>query len=247
MTTLRLFLRGARAPWDGLRHMLRHPALWRYAVIPILLNLAITATVLVLAVIAAVAVGRWLHPMFDDGGWGWTGRIAAYAGLAVATLGATAAVWVLLQGMLCGYFYGLLAREVELQLGLPPDQLREVSLGYQVVDALRDFAVLVAANGGLLLLNCVPVVGSVAAFCGAAWFNSLIFGRDYLNYPLDLRGLRRQEKLVILRRHRAESLGLGAVVLAVNFVPLVGPVLLTTAATGAVLLHRTWEDGTVAQ
>ena len=40
---------GFAAPWNGFVYLCRNPALWRYGVIPIILNLLITALVLVLA------------------------------------------------------------------------------------------------------------------------------------------------------------------------------------------------------
>lgn len=64
---------------------------------------------------------------------------------------------------------------------------------------------------------------------------------DYFDFPLSLRGKRRQEKREFTRRHRAHTLGLGATVFMVSFVPVVGSLILATAAVGAVLLYRRLE------
>ena len=64
------FGEGFAAPREGFVYMCRHPGLWRYAVIPILLNILITALVLGLLVAAAVYFTYRLHPRFA-GGWGW--------------------------------------------------------------------------------------------------------------------------------------------------------------------------------
>jgi uncharacterized protein involved in cysteine biosynthesis len=50
--------------------------------------------------------------------------------------------------------------------------------------------------------------------------------------------MRRREKLQFARRHHAHVLGLGTAMALVTLVPIVNAVLLTTAVTGAVLLHR---------
>ena len=159
------------------------------------------------------------------------GLIAMAAALGVGA-------WVMLNGILCGHYHGRLARQVELRLGMRPEDMKELSLRYQVGDTLRDFGALLVINGGFLLLNFVPVLGTVVGTAGALYFDSFIFGMDYLDFPLALRGLRRAEKRAFGRRHRAHTVGLGAAIFLFNLVPVVGSVVLSTAAAGAVLLHR---------
>jgi len=158
--------------------------------------------------------------------------------LLLVAVGLAAATWILLNGILTGHYCAKLAEAVERQLGMPPEEICEVPLRYQVADALRDSAALLVVNGGLLMLNCVPLVGSLVAVCGALYFNCWVFGRDYLDFPMALRGMDRKEKRAFCGRHRWHTLGLGAVVLLLGLVPLLGAFVLTTAATGAVLLHR---------
>jgi CysZ protein len=242
------FAEGLSAPWLGWRYMLRHPGLWRYGLIPVLLNLLITSLLLAGLVVLAVLLSGRLHAWFDDG-WAWR-IVEVFAGLVllVATLGFTLVAWLILQGILCGYFYGKLAEQVELRLGMRPDQIKEVPLAHQVSDTLRDVGLLIVANAACIAVQIVPVVGSVLGICGSYYFNCFIFGLEYLDHPLALRGMRRHEKLAFAKRHRAHTLGLGTVVLAITLLPLINAVLLTTAVTGAVLLHRrlTVSDADVA-
>lgn len=220
--------------------MSRHHRLWRYGVAPLLLNLVITGLMLVLLVLVlAVIVGKTrFHTWFVENDYAIFWEILAVCGLIVLTLGLVLAIWKLLEGILCGHFYGKLAQEVELQIGTPPEDLKEIPFRYQVVDSVRDFAALAAINIGFLTLNCIPVLGSIVGLCGALYFDCLILGRDFLEFPTGLRGMRRNEIREFCRRHRSHTLGLGAAVLVFSLIPLVGAVLLTTAATGAVLLHR---------
>src|SRR4029079_4257994 len=53
----------------------------------------------------------------------------------------------------------------------------------------------------------------------------------------------RSEKVAFARSHRGQTLGLGAVVLLFNFVPVVGPILMTAAVAGSVLLYHDLEPG----
>jgi uncharacterized protein involved in cysteine biosynthesis len=161
----------------------------------------------------------------------------AIALLAVA-LALAAGTWLVLNGILCGHYHGKLARQVELLLGMRPEDMKELSFRYQVADTFRDLGALLVINTGFLLLNVVPVIGTIVGTAGALYCNCFVFGMDYLDFPLSLRGLRRAEKRAFGKRHRGHTVGLGAAVFACNFVPIVGSVALSTAAAGAVLLHR---------
>ncbi len=237
-TPLGAFGEGFACPWEGARHMARHPELWRYGVMPLALNLVITLLVLGLLILAVVGFAVYLHPRFPEGTWGIVWEVLAVVSMLVVAAGLAAATWMLLSGILTGHYYGKLAEAVERQLGVGPEEIREIPFRYQVADTLRDFAALIVVNSGLLLLNCLPVIGSLAAMCGALYFNSYVFGRDFLDYPLALRGMRRKDKHAFCHRHRWHTLGLGGVVLLLGLVPLLGAVVLTTAVTGAVLLGR---------
>jgi CysZ protein len=218
--------------------MCRHRELWKYGIVPIVLNVLITGFVLVVLLVTVGFAIDWLHPMFSDG-WGWV-TLEIVCGIALAALAVLGAFgsWLLLQAVLCGFFYGKLAAQVELKLGMRPEELREVSLKAQTIDAVRDISLLLSVNVGLLLFHIVPIVGSLVATCGSTYFNLLILGGDFVAFPLDLRGMRRAEKRAFVKRFRYHTLGLGAAVILLMLIPVVGAVLLTTAVTGSVLLHR---------
>jgi CysZ protein len=200
--------------------------------------LLISTFLLAALILAAVLFITKAHPWFDDG-WLWR-AVELVVGLALllAVVGLTLAAWLVLQGILCGYFYSKLAEKVELQLGLPPEEIREVPFSYQVADTLRDVAFLVAVNAACIAVQVVPVVGSVLGICGSYYFNCFTFGLDFLDHPMALRGMRRRDKRAFAKRHRAHTLGLGTAVLAITLLPVINALLLTTAVTGAVLLHR---------
>ncbi|MCX7424721.1 MAG: EI24 domain-containing protein [Planctomycetia bacterium] len=232
------FREGFAAPWVGFRYMRSRPALWRYGILPVLLNLLVTAFVLAVLVAATVYLFTILHPRFGDG-WAWlVAEVLAAAGLLVVVIALAAVAWVVLQGIFCGHFYGKLAEQVERQLGLRPEEIRDVPFSHQVVDTLRDVGFLGGVNLGCLAIQIIPGLGSVVGLAGSYYFSCSTLGRDYFDHPMSLRGMRRREKLQFARRHRAHVLGLGTAVALVTLVPIVNAVLLTTAVTGAVLLHR---------
>ncbi len=232
------FHEGFAAPWRGLRFMSQHPGLWRYGVLPVLLNLLITGLLLVGLIAAGVYGFAAVHQRLAEGWWRLPLEVLAGAALAVVLLGMTFVAWIALQSALCAFFYDLLARRVELQLGVKPGELCDVPLWPQAVDSLRDVAGLLVVNVACLVVQFVPVVGTVLGLCGSCYFTARALGLEYLDYPLALRGQRRAERRLFGRRHRWHTLGLGAAVALVAFVPIVNAVFLTTAVSGAVLLHR---------
>jgi uncharacterized protein involved in cysteine biosynthesis len=222
--------------------MQQHPRLWRHAVLPILCNLALTALLIAGLAYGGVAAFHWLQGLMPSGAWWWDVlRVLTGVALAVVILILALAGWILFQGILCGYFYSLLAREVEIQLGLKPEEIREVPLWYQVVDAALDVTVLTMVSVGCFMLSFVPVLGAPSAIVLGGYFNCFVFGMDYLDYPQALRAFGRKAQREFARRHRGATLGLGASVTLLTFIPLVNSILLTTAATGAVLLYRRLE------
>lgn len=239
---LSAFREGLAVPWAGLRFMRQRPRLWSYGLIPVLLNLLISALLLALLVGLAAYFIYVLHPKFDDT---WLGRVyEVLVGLAivVVAIGLSFVVWIVLQGVFCGHFYERLAQRVERELGLPPEQIRDLSLTAQAADSLADAGYLLLVNGGCLILQVIPVLGTVAGLAGSYYLTCSRLGMEYLDYPLNIRGLRRTERRAFAQRHRPHVLGLGTAVAVLTLVPIVNAVLLTTAVTGAVLLHRRLAD-----
>lgn len=235
---LQAFAEGFGAPLAGLRFMNRHPRLWTHAVLPILLNILLTALFLAGTVWGGYEFVLWIHGKFSDA-WGWI-FIKALIDIAVVAIVLLLGVagWLVFQGILCGYFYSELARRVELLLGLRKEDMREVPFAYQVMDALLDVTFVGFIAAGCFVLSFIPVVGPVAAVCIGGYFDAMVFGMDYLDYPQALRARGRRVQRDFARRHRAHTLGLGACVTLISFVPIVNAFFLTTAATGAVLLYR---------
>jgi uncharacterized protein involved in cysteine biosynthesis len=153
-------------------------------------------------------------------------------------LALTAAAWMAMQAVLCSFFYDKLARQVELLLGVQPGELKDVPLVAEAVDSLKDLALLFFVNIACILVQSAPVVGTALGLCGSYYFTCSMLGLEYLSYPLALRGLRQSERHRFARRFRWATLGLGTAVMILMLIPIINAVFLTTAVTGAVLLHR---------
>src|SRR5687768_5833262 len=93
---------------------------------------------------------------------------------------------------------------------MPAESIRDIPFRYQVADTFRDLLAVIGINLMVLALNVVPGAGTVIAFPLGAYFNMLLLGKDFLDFPMGLRGMRREQKREVIRRHRWETVGLGA-------------------------------------
>ena len=234
----RNFFDGFAVPWRGFRYMAENPGLWRFAVAPFLLNLLITGLLTLLLVFAGVSLFTTLQSTFADSLWRLPVEALAIFFFIVAAIGCLVAAWLVVQSVLCVWFYDRLARRVESKLGLTPGELKNIPLWPQMVDTLRDALLLVTINVACLAVQLVPIVGTILGACGSYYFTCSTLGYMFLDYPLSLRGMRRKEKLLFVRRHRSHSLGLGTAAMFLAIVPVANAVFLTTAVVGSVLLHR---------
>lgn len=237
------YFQGLRTPLEGLRFLVRRPALWHYAMLPLLINIAITLLLFFGLGYACYQFLLYMHtwPAFSTP---WWGRIAEFFSAIVviaATLSLIVASYLLLGGILCGWFNERLARQVELAIGTPASHMIEVPFKYQVIDSLLDFSKVALTAAACFLIGCIPLIGLLGTAI-SFYIDCFIFGYDYLDYPLALRGMRRREKRAFARKHRPQVLGLGTTVFLMNFIPIFGSVFLTTAAAGAVLLHKRLRD-----
>lgn len=232
------FVTGFLTPFRGLSFMRLRPTLWAYGVWPTLLNLLVTLLTLAFFLTSVGALGWWWEP---STWWPWLDWLVK--GLAVLLAIVVAGVlsiglWLVLQGLLVSYFYSLLAEKVERELGIAEGEIQSVPLSKQAIDTARSVGLLLSVLVITLLMAFVPIVGVVLGTVASLYGNWLLLGIEFWSYPLDLRGLRWKQKVAWCRQHRGYTLGVGAVVLTVAWIPILGAFFLTTAVTGVVLLHR---------
>jgi CysZ protein len=232
------YWQGITTPIEGWRFLMRHATLWRYAAIPVTLNLLISLVLMVGLFMGAswmvTGIAQWL----GEGFWGVTlGIIAGVLFLCVA-LAISIVVAFLLQSVFCDYFYSILAEKTEHVIGIEEGEIESITLKYEIIDAVKDFGRLAVIEITCLAVQFIPVVGTATGIAAGYYFTCLLFGRDYLDHPMALRGMRLDEKVAMLKRHRLHALGLGTVGLGLAFLPGIGSLLLPSVIVGGVLLHR---------
>ncbi|MBM84379.1 MAG: hypothetical protein CMJ78_27815 [Planctomycetaceae bacterium] len=234
------FCDGFRTPLDGFRMMSVYPlqTLWRYSVAPAIASLLVTILVIVGLAIGIAVSAEALHDQFDSTWKGALMEIGAFALIVVGSFGVAFITWLCMQAVFCGFFYTILAMKVEGLLGTPEDELKEEPLPRQILDTIIDILKLVFLMFPLLLLNIIPVLGSVISAIGSIYVDSLFAGIEFVDYPMLIRAIPRAERRQFSRKNRAQTLGLGAAVVCIILLPGIGVVLLSTAVTGSCLLYQ---------
>jgi len=146
--------------------------------------------------------------------------------------------WIVFAGALCGIFFARLARETEVLLGTPREELCDVAMASDVADTLWDAAVLLSWNVLWLLIGIFPCIGAPVAIVGSGYTNGFLFGSQFVGIPLAIRGQRRKARLAYCRQQRWTTLGTGATVFLCQLVPILGAILLAGAVAGGVMLYR---------
>jgi CysZ protein len=232
-------LTGATYPFRVLAVFRRTPRLWGYVAIPILVNF-IVGVVLYTGLLffgwdsVAYLMGslthwvdslitnlpRWLGILdYLIIGIGWLLRLLLVVGLLLLT------GFVLVQfGVLLGApWYGQLSEQLEelrtgqlyiVEVGIVRD------IGRAILFELKKLVLVVGVGIGLLLLNLVPGIGTLAATVGGFALATTVVCLDFMDAPLERRRLRFREKLRVVFRSLPASASFSWVCLALVSVPL---------------------------
>lgn len=232
------YVRGIAGSFEGLRFLCSRPTLWRYAVWPILINIAVSLASLFVAYQAGSHFWQSYADSLPIAWWATIVKWCLFLVVLVVALTIAFVAYLLLQSVFCAWFFSQLARQVDLFLGTRPDELTDPPMVAQISDALRASFKLVIVNVFVLLLNVIPVVGSIAALVIGLYIDAFILGSEFFGYPLELRGIRWRDRQRIAKAHLGTTLGLGTVVSLLFLIPILGPAIQATSVVGAVLLFR---------
>lgn len=235
---VRQFRAGFAASATGFTFLNKHPGLWRFGILPVVVNIVVTFIVWLSSFSAGWMAWESYQASLPIAWWAdavkWIGLVC----IVLLTLALAFIMYVLLLGVVCAWFFGRLSYHVELALGADKADLSEISIAAQAVDALRAVFKLLVINVAVLVLHLIPVVGSMAAVAIGLYMDAYILGAEFLGYPQELRGKRWLERQAFAKDKMGATIGLGIVVTGLMLVPIVGAVFQTTAIVGAVLLHR---------
>ena len=229
---------GLKAPFRGIGYLRKNKKLWLWVLPPALVNTLIT----VLSLIAAVALSWWLiatvWPMYGSSFMQWVYKISVSIGIVLGVIGLTVIVWLVLINVCAGYLLSILATRVEKKLGLSDDEIHEISLVREGIEAALETAVVLSIHLAAFLAQFIPFLGTVVSVPIVLVTDAFVFGWEILAYPMGVRGMTLKQRGAFIKRHRPEVVGLGSAVLPFVIVPVIGGFMMSFATVGAVLLYR---------
>jgi len=223
----------------GFRFLNAHPRLWGWVMAPAAVTLVLLGAMIYLVLrIADSLVGRvtsWL-PDAIAGVGGWVVWLVVIAALIFGAF----LVFVSVAGIVAGPFNEMLSEAVEEQV--TGTKGPAFSFGGFVTSFARGLGhglkrVVVAIIGALLLfvLGFVPVIGTIAAMLLGGYFTARGAAYDCYDAILSRREMPYDAKTAYLADRRGRTLGLGAAVAVMLFVPILNLVALGVGAVGATL------------
>lgn len=212
------------------------PGLRRYAVIPLLINVALFSTMSYYAIQYFEVFLDWSIPDWLD----WS-RYVLWPIFAIALLLGGFYLFSLLANLVAAPFNAMLATRLVNRL-LPDSGLASQAPGLwkdismSIASEIRKIRYQLIWMIPLLILMFIPgpnLLAPLAWFIFGAWMMAI----EYLDYPLGAIGLSFPQQRRVLRKHRRLSTGFGATILFLSAVPLLNFIVIPAAVAGASKLY----------
>ena len=114
------------------------------------------------------------------------------------------------------------------------------SIAHSLLSAVMWIFAMVA----LLLLELIPLIGTLLELGASVFFTSLFLAREMLDGPTARRGWSYREKIDFVREHQAVMFGFGLGAAALFLIPLVNFVTIPICVVGGTLLFLELEAET---
>ncbi len=242
----RQLVTGFGYPFRGVGYLLRQPKLIPLAIMPALLNLGLAVVGLVLAFVQAPFLVGWVwaRPEAVDLASGalaglWV-VVAVLLGLLVATL------WLVLvyatAGLMATPFTDYLTEKVELQvLGIEGQDFRLArflrDIFWSLTHSLLNVLAWAVVMGALLILNLVPVLGSMVFGALSTTATAYFLAREMQDGCMTRRRLSWLGKQRQILRHAPLTIGFGLGTMVLFWIPGFNLIMLPFAHVGGALLY----------
>jgi CysZ protein len=244
--------RGFQLAFRGLTFLGRHRLLWKWAILPIAINIVVFAVAFALFLVVYpdlynLATGFLpLEPPATWYAWLWVAPLRLLAWIIGLLLLLTALVvlyfaFLILGTIIAAPFLDVLAQRVEAvatgrSIADSTTFLGSVrAIGTSMVDEFRKLGFFLAVQVTLLLLGFIPLLTPLTVIA-AALFTMLFLPLEYAGFAMDHRHLRFPQRRTLIWQHRWLMLGFGAAGFLTLLIPLLNFVCLPALVVGGTLL-----------
>lgn len=237
------FASGFRYPLVAAFYILRHPSLWPWCILPIIINI-------IVIVLLWLWTGRFSDRLVeayvtDAAGWFWEAlrkgaEVLVFLGRVVITLVA----FVVVGSFAALPFNDLLSEQTDKLAGgwNDPRPFSPVRIaGELAVTGLQEgkrMILYLSLVVPLFLLSFIPLFAPFTLILNII-VSAMFFTSDYLAYPMERRGaLMFRHKFMIARRYFFPSLGFGCAVTLMALVPVINFIFFPLAVVGGTLFFN---------
>lgn len=231
---------GLLAPWRAISFLVANKGLWLLALAPFLLNILLFGLALWFGVFS---FQRWIQTWLptDDSWWWSLLYYLLFVLVVLAFLGLLVYLFVIVGRILAAPFLELLTRRTEA-IVLGRAQNPEAFGFWEGIlrvffQETKKMVIYLLIMAGLLVFHLVPVLGSVfytvLAFLVTCFFLCL----EFLDFPLERRGLSLKAKMAYAWRLKIGGLFFGASIMAGFLIPVLNMAFLPAAAIGGTLYY----------
>lgn len=226
------------APLAALSFLAKRPRLWPLAIAPFLLNCLLFGVFLWWGY---SRFSSWLPKSSSFGeAWWWQGLFYLVLVLVAASfLVVTAYLFSMLGRIVAAPFLEALTVKVEDELlkRQAPRMGFWRGVGRVALQESKKLLLYLVLMGLLFLFNLLPGLGSAIQAGLALLITCFFLAVDFMDYPLERRGLSLKAKLGYVAKMRLDGLAFGLSVFGVFWIPLLGLGFLPLAAVGGTLLY----------
>ena len=237
---------GLFAPWQGARFMMKHPRLWTLALIPIVIN---TIVFTIFFWVTLKYFSGWLDTLLPQSQeWYWI--VLTYLLMVLVSIVLLLAIvftFTVTANILASPFNDSLSVQTELMTRGGADVPFSIKLalkeaGRTIKEEVKKAVFYLLVVALLLLLNLLPLVGSVVYSILFSLFTIFWLGLSFLDYALARKGYRLGDKLKYVRRNARPVFGYGLGVFVGLFIPVFNLVFIPMAVVGGTLLYVSLGD-----
>ena len=232
---------GFRMYFEAIPFIHKHK-LTKYIILPGIVGLLLAGLFITLAISFRTTLGQWIAGMWP---FDWGTSVVASVGGVLSILLTTALFLMLFKYIIMvigAPFMSILSEKIDqIKTGRPAP---EVSWGEIVKDILRGLRIAVRNlirelfyTLLLLLLNFIPVIGSIASTVLIFMVQAFYAGFGNMDYTLERKRYNVGQSVKFVRENPGAAIGNGAIFLALLFIPILGWFLAPAYGAGAATFY----------
>lgn len=235
------FFQGLKYPFHGLKFIFTTPRVWKFVLIPLLINILVFAGGLYLL---WIKLEHFLGIIPKSEAW-YFGVLyyAVLSMIVISYLLVAFYLFTIVGNIIAAPFNTLLSERVE-----EAERQTKLSLPLTLKTVLRDAAramsteikkvlVFLLFFVPIFIINFIPVIGSLLYTVLIFVFTAFALTFTFTDYALERKLLPFRQKWRIVLRHKGLSLGFGGMCFFLGLIPLVNLFLFPVCVTGGTLLY----------